>query len=359
MAEAIWPEVMIRQADALAADLREQVTPVSQDLEQLLTTAEWLSAGTVYLTGDGDSYHAACAAAMAFETIAGLRCEPVSALPFLEYRALSLRPAPLARPLVIAISASGGTERVVQAIEAARRGGALTIAVTGTPGSTVTRAADRSLVISLPQLEPSPGIRTYQASLLGLLLTAIRLGDARQHLTQPQAQALRRDLAALAADIAATADAVKDSCRDLARMIAEAPVMVMTGSGPSYGTALFSAAKLAEAAGVFAVGQDLEEWSHVERWAYPEDMPVFVIAPPGRSHWRAVTLAAMAQDQGRRVVAVTPGDDDEITRHAGFVLPVLGEVREEFSPLVYHVFACYLASYSATQLGRWPFLAKP
>ena len=30
-------------------------------------------AGTVYLTGDGDSYHAACAAAMAFETIAGLR----------------------------------------------------------------------------------------------------------------------------------------------------------------------------------------------------------------------------------------------------------------------------------------------
>ena len=67
----------------------------------------------MYLTGDGDSYHAACAAAMAFETIAGLRCEPVSALPFLEYRALSLRPAPLARPLVIAISASGGTERVV------------------------------------------------------------------------------------------------------------------------------------------------------------------------------------------------------------------------------------------------------
>lgn len=158
MAEAIRPEVMIRQADALAADLREQVTPVSQDLEQLLTPAEWRSAGTVYLTGDGDSYHAACAATMAFETIAGLRCEPVSALPFLEYRALSLLPVPLARPLVIAISASGGTERVVQAIEAARRGGALTIALTGTPGSAVTRAADRSLVISLPQLEPSPGI---------------------------------------------------------------------------------------------------------------------------------------------------------------------------------------------------------
>jgi glucosamine--fructose-6-phosphate aminotransferase (isomerizing) len=128
---------------------------------------------------------------VAFETIAGLRCEPVGALPFLEYRTLSLRPDPLARPLVIAISASGGTERVVQAIETARRGGALTIALTGTPGSAVTRAADRSLVISLPGLEPSPGIRTCQASLLGLLFTATRLGEARQHSSQPQAQALR------------------------------------------------------------------------------------------------------------------------------------------------------------------------
>ena len=73
---------------------------------------------------------------------------------------------------------------------------------------------------------------------------------------------------------------------DLAEVIADAPVMIMVGSGPSYGTALFSAAKIIEASGVFAVGQDLEEWSHVERYAYPDDMPIFVIAPPGRSHRR-------------------------------------------------------------------------
>jgi len=63
--------------------------------------------------------------------------------------------------------------------------------------------------------------------------------------------------------------------------------MVMVGSGPSYGTALFSAAKMIEAAGIFVLGQDVEEWWHVERFAYPIAMPVFVIAPPGRSYWRA------------------------------------------------------------------------
>jgi glutamine---fructose-6-phosphate transaminase (isomerizing) len=355
--EAIRPNVMIRQADALAADIRDQVGPVSQQLEHLPLPAGWLSAETAYLTGDGDSYHAACAAAMAFETIAGLRCEPVSALSFLEYRAPWLRPAAKSRPLLIAVSASGGTERAVQAIQVARHRGALTIAVTGTAGSALTRAADRSLVISLPQLEPSPGVRTYQASLLGLLLLAIRLGQARQHCAQVEAGVLLRDFAALAGNVEATADAVRDRCRDLAGTIAGAPVVVITGSGPSYGTALFSAAKLVEAAGVFSAGQDLEEWSHVERWAYPRDMPVFVIAPPGRSRSRAVTVAAIASDQGRQVVGVIPEDDDEIARHASFVLPVRGRVREEFSPLLYCVFACYLAPYAATQLGRRPFQA--
>lgn len=357
--EAIRPEVMIRQSDALAADLRDQVMPISQHLENLLTPAEWTSIDTVYLTGDGDSYHAACAAAMAFDTITGLACTALGALSFLEYRAPWLRPVGETRQLVVGVSASGGTERALQAIEAARHGGALTIAVTSTPGSAVTQVADRSLAISLPHLEPSPGIRTYQASLLELLLLAIRLGEARQHCTRLQAHALRQDLAALADGIEATSESSKDQCRDLANRIADAPVMAMIGSGPAYGTALFSAAKLVEAAGIFAVGQDLEEWSHVERWAYPKDMPVFVIAPDGRSNWRATTVAATAQEQGRRLIAVVPADDHKTTSHASFVLPVHGRVREEFSPLLYHVFASYLASYLATQLGRLPFQASP
>ena len=105
-------------------------------------------------------------------------------------------------------------------------------------------------------------------------------------------------------------------------------------------------------AGIFALGQDLEEWWHVERFAYPVAMPVFVIAPPGRSHWRAGDLAATARALGRRVIAVTHKDDTAVTRHAHAVLPVHGAVREEFSPVLYHLFANYVASYVAARLGR-------
>ena len=170
----------------------------------------------------------------------------------------------------------------------------------------MARTADRAIVVELPQKERSPGIRTYQASLLGLLLVAIQLGEMQARQSQPEADALRQELVALADVVDATNAAVKEPCQEVAEAVATAPTLVMLGSGPSYGTALFSAAKMVEAAGIFAMGQDLEEWWHVERFAYPVDMPVFVLAPPGRSHWRAGEVAATARGLGRRVIAVAP-----------------------------------------------------
>lgn len=353
--EPIQPEVLLRQIDSLADDLAEQTGPVSEQINALLTAQEWAGIGTVYLTGDGDSYHAACAAEMAFESLAGAVCEPLSALRFAEYCAPWLRQGFAGRPLVIAISASGATQRVAQAIEAARQHGALTVAITGSPRGEVTQGADRALVIGLPRPERSPGIRTYQASLLGLLLTAIKLGEARSQYPAQQARALRGEISALADAVAATAGTIKDQCQDVADTAAASPVLVMVGSGPSYGTALFAAAKMTETAGVIAAGQDLEEWCHVEAFAYPDSIPVFVIAPPGRSHQRAAALAATARRQGRQVIAVTDEDDIDVTAHAAARLPVRGRAREEFSPLLYHIFADYVASYLAERLGRLPF----
>ena len=346
--EPLTFEVMLRQLAGLAGDLRQLTRPFAHQIGTVLSPAEWTAVKNVYLTGDGDSYHASCALEMAFETLAGVGCRPMSAQRFVDYGAQWMRQ----QSLVLAISASGGTQRVVQAIERAKEHGALSVAVTGIPDSPVAQAADRAIVVELPQKERSPGIRTYQASLLGLLLVAIQLGEMRGRQSQPEADALRQELVALADVVDATNAAVKEPCQEVAEAVATAPTLVMLGSGPSYGTALFSAAKMVEAAGIFAMGQDLEEWWHVERFAYPVDMPVFVLAPPGRSHWRAGEVAATARGLGRRVIAVAHPDDSEVTRHAHAVLPVPGETREEFSPLVYHVFASHVAAAVAERLGR-------
>jgi glucosamine--fructose-6-phosphate aminotransferase (isomerizing) len=63
----------------------------------------------------------------------------------------------------------------------------------------------------------------------------------------------------------------------------------------------------------------------------------------------------MVKSYGRRLAAVVKEDDHEITGHADFVIPVVGEVREAFSPLIYHVAADYFSCFLTETLGRHLF----
>lgn len=355
--EPMKPSVMVDQVKDLANVMREQTRPFDRIIRDALTPLEYRSLHRVYTVGDGDSFHATMATEMAFENIARIPSEPMSGMRFLEYGADFIPTAFPNDTLVVGISASGSTLRVAQAIERARKVSAnvITAAITGNIEGIVGKAADRKVSVKLPDLGKSPGIRTYAASLIGLYLLAIRIGEIQEKYHQTEANDLRSELISLADIVDTTVKAVEKPARQAAKALKDAPVMVFAGSGPSYGSALFSAAKMVEAAGVFSMGQDLEEWAHVERFAYPSDTPTIIIAPPGRGYWRAAELAMTAKELGRRVIAVVKEDDKEVTQFADMVLPVVGNVREEFSPLVYHVFANLFASFVAEGLGRMLF----
>jgi glucosamine--fructose-6-phosphate aminotransferase (isomerizing) len=349
------PSVIVDQVRDFPRVAQDYTSQFDHLVRNVLTPLEYLSLHTVVLTGNGDSYHAGHAADLAFKNLAGITCEPQCAQRFLDYGAEWLPRSFPYSSLVVGVSASGRTQRVVQCLARARQFQALTIALTGTSGSPVTAAAERQIVVQLPDMGPSPGLRTYNANLIGLYLLAIRIGEIKDRYHQQEANIMRQELASLATVMTATIEAVEAPARAAAAALCDTPVMAFVGSGPSYGTALFCAAKAVEAAGVMAFGQDLEEWWHVERFAYPLNMPLFIIAPPGRSHGRAAELARLGKRLGRRVVAVVRSGDEEIAQHADWILPVAGEVREEFSPLVYHIGGALYASFLAEQLGRMPF----
>jgi glucosamine--fructose-6-phosphate aminotransferase (isomerizing) len=356
--EPIDPAVMFVQASNLGHDLRSLTEQVAEQIKGLLSPGVWASVDRVYLCGDGDSHHASRAAQLAFESLAGVDCRALSAQHFLSYGPDLSRRNVGRTALVIGISASGSTELVRQVLAHARECGALTVALTGRRDSPVTQVAEYCLVVELAGSQPSPGIRTYQASLLGLLLIAAQLSDDRTGSQVPAPENLRDEILGLAVAVDATAAEAGLRCPALVETIAAAPIMTVLGSGPSHGTAMFAAAKIIEGAGVFAAGQDLEEWSHVERFARPFDMPVIIIAPPGRTHRRAVQAAEQARSLGRYVVAISDRRDSAVTAHANTVLPVFGVTREAFSPLLYHPFAAHLAGRLAQRLGRHPFQAE-
>ena len=348
----ISPEAMRRQLAALPADLADLVGAADDGLRAALDDVEWSRVAEVRLVGDGDSHHASRAAAMSFHRFAGVSAEAVPALSFVEYAPPR---AESARPLVVGVSASGATPRVLEAVSRARSDGCRTLALTATPGSPLTAEADCAVVLPLTALERSPGIRTYQASLVGLIATSLRVGEARGALSRSESDALRAEIRALADAVEATRSANRDAYGSVAELVRDAPAQLVLGSGPSHGTALYAAAKLVEGAGVFAAGQDVEEWWHVERFALPLDLPLFLVAPPGRSHWRAAEVAAAARAQGRRTVAVVDAADTHVARHAVAVLRMRGACREELSPLLYHLFAGDVAAALAEMLGRSPF----
>jgi len=60
---------------------------------------------------------------------------------------------------------------------------------------------------------------------------------------------------------------------------------------------------------------------------------------------------------GRTLVAVVPEGDDAIAPHADWVLPVVGNVREIFTPMVYAVAGELFAAHLSDVVGE-PFFRR-
>ncbi|MEU6243468.1 SIS domain-containing protein [Streptomyces sp. NPDC047024] len=348
--------VLVRQSGRLAADLRALVGFLPERVDEAWRRLSGDGDGdgdamfrSVCLLGDGDSLHAGTAAEAAFERLAGLTCEVQPAQRFLGYHVRGAAPD----TLVVAVSASGRTERVLQGVARARSRGLCTLGISGSATSPLAEGADAHITVGLPDPEPSPGVRTHQASLVALLLLALRAAESTRG--ADWAARTRAELLAVADGVAVTEAAVRERASAWGGTLTDAPVIAVLGTGPAEGTAGYAAAKLVEGAGVLAYGRDLEEWWHVERFAAPLDAPVVVLAPPGPARERALELADRALDLGRRVALVTPAEGTGYLDDRIVALPVHGTTREEFAPLLYQPFAAHLAFGIARALGRSPF----
>jgi glucosamine--fructose-6-phosphate aminotransferase (isomerizing) len=231
----------------------------------------------------------------------------------------------------MAVSYSGAVGRTIEATAAADRFGWQTVALTGTPGSGLARAAGRTLVLDIPTRGLSPGTSTYAAALAALLMLAAELARARGR--SGPGNAFEQSLAEaprLAHETLAGLDA---PARAAAAAIAAAPVTTFLGAGPSRGTAAFGAAKLFEGAQRYGVAQDLEEWAHEQFFASGAGTPVVVIAPAGPSYSRAVELIAEMQAIGAPTYLVSDAPPPP-TLPAGHHLPVAGGLDEAASGLL-------------------------
>lgn len=348
---------MHQQIDTLPELVRAIARPFDESARATFDFALCTSVKRIYLVGCGDSYHAPVGAELAFHQLAGVPTQAISALTFSRYVVGHLPPTGPKTNLVIAVSVSGVVSRTIEALRLARQAGATAVALTGAPDAPLAQSAEKVFQTTVPPLPDElagmvvPGVRSYLASQMALYSAAIRIGEVRGHLTTAQADALRAELLALAGVMEATIRACEPIAHDLMRAWTDIPEFVYVGAGPSYGVAMFSAAKMLEASGDPALAQETEEWAHLQYFGRRADTPTVLISAADYDADRMAEVARAAQNIGRRTIGVLPDGEAAISRYVDHVLPVMGTIRECFAPLVYSIPGELLAAERAAAIG--------
>jgi glucosamine--fructose-6-phosphate aminotransferase (isomerizing) len=286
----------------------------------------------VLLCGCGDSHHAAYSLGHAFRRWTGRSAGGFSAMALSRYLLPERAESRNERTLLVGVSVSGETARTIEALELGKQAGMRTMAVTNAVESSIAQVADESLSYSLPSTKFGPGLLNYLASMLSGYALASSM--ARKELR---------------AEVDRTIQALPDKLDfedhqrgiDLADRLDLAQPIVFLGSGPAYGSAMFAAAKVVEAAGHPSWAQDVEEWAHVEYFIARAEAPVWMLRTHGRAASRELEVIQAARALGRDLVVSEP--------------PLAAKGWELLAPLVQWVGPVGLADGLTARLDEQPF----
>lgn len=295
----------------------------------------------IVLTGCGDSYYAALSLRSLVEASSGV---PVIAIPAME---AATYPPLLAdsTALLVGTSVSGKVERTIEAVKNHQIRGGLTVAISAFGDSDVAVAADAAIATGLRGTPgPVPGTANFLGSMLGLLAIAGELAD-RAGRPAPW----ENDVEAALGTLSSGVEAGEAHAATVAATMAS-PFCAI-GSGPDLGTAWYGIAKFVEAAALFGVAQDLEEWAHEQYFTSGPGTTVFVHATNGPSVARARRVASSVLKVGGHLVTVGPEALGLRGEHHWPTMPT----PDALQPLVAWLPMAVAARSYALHAGRYPF----
>jgi glucosamine--fructose-6-phosphate aminotransferase (isomerizing) len=260
-----YPHFMLKEIHEQAFTIEKAAQQPRTDFRQ--ATAMLKKAKGVFFIGCGTSYHACVSAAYTFARAAGIHVNVVLGSEFRHYEKFLTD-----KTLVVALSQSGETADLLDAIRTAKDKGCKTLSVVNVMGSTLTRLADLNLMMNAgPEIcVLSTKSYTSQLTILMLLAYAVadRLHEGRQiirsvsHHVKPLIENNLKPLKALA-------EKLKDS-RDL----------FLIGRDLAFPTALEGALKIKEVSYIHAEGFAGAELKHGTIALIEDGVPVIALATP-------------------------------------------------------------------------------
>ncbi len=279
-----------------------------------LSDADAAAIQRVTIVGCGTSWHAGLVGRHYIERLAHVPVEVEYASEF-RYRG-----QPLGRgSLAVAVSQSGETADTLEALRAARAGGAKVIGIVNVVGSSIARETDGGIYL---HAGPEIGVASttaFTCQLTALLLFALRLARQRGM--------ARDDGRLLVEQIARLPDLVEETLqceaqvRAIAADLAGAEHALYLGRGPQFPVALEGALKLKEISYVHAEGYPAAEMKHGPIALVDQDMPVVFLAPRDAVYAKVLSNMQEVKARGGRILAVTTRDAGDVDGLATWVIP--------------------------------------
>jgi len=292
-------------------------TVVGASLQEPGRVAEFASvvkrAKSLFVTGSGTSYHAGLLMKSRLNQEAGLRCDAVVSGELKEHSAFIGKGS-----VVVALSQSGETADVLEAVNEARRRGARVLSIVNAAGSTLARESDLTLLLNCG---PEVGVAatksfTAQVVVANLVVDAI-LGkkgpDGIQELSAAVAEAL----------------GTEKQIKEIVRKYRDRPDFYFVARGYQSPVALEGALKLKELSYVHAEGMPASELKHGTLALIEKGTPVVIINPSGGTHADSLSNAEELKARGADLIGVSDVEDD-VYRY----LVRVPKVQGKFMPIV-------------------------
>ncbi|MGO9270232.1 MAG: SIS domain-containing protein [Terriglobia bacterium] len=291
--------------------LQETLTQGRPEFEALVRRIYW-GDGPVYMVGSGTSHLVGAAGAYALESLAGW---PVVVRSSLDFAAYAVAAVPR-RSVVVAISRAGESRQTLEAARAAHSRGAMLLALTAAPESTLAKAADGVFRVrgSVADASPTVDLLCRHAAVGYLSLVAART------LKKPsrQLETLEHEFEKLPAQVEWVLTQLEDAAGAFASQLKDPTEIRVIGGGFYRPVAMLWALELGRSSGKRTVVLDPEECGLTP--AEKGGAYVFLSSSCSRVRAHMQECLGVARGSGAKVLALTDTNDRELADGASLAL---------------------------------------
>ncbi|MEM5879341.1 MAG: glutamine--fructose-6-phosphate transaminase (isomerizing) [Candidatus Aenigmatarchaeota archaeon] len=283
-------------------EISEQVETIqraiNQDEKILREVAKKIKeADEVFLIGCGTSYHACLTGSYLFSKIAKLHTNPVLASEFSNYEDFLTE-----KTLVVAISQSGETADVLEAVKTAKKKGSKVISIVNVIDSSLHRDSDQALLMNAGPEICVLSTKTYTSQLAILTLLAYALTEKYEEGKKKLAY-----LWNLIYNL--TSESTREHIKKLAEKLKDKEHLFLIGRGLQYPTALEAALKIKEVSYIHAEAFSGGELKHGNIALIEENTPCIVFVSE-ENEKEILSNAHEIKARGGYIIGVSPKNNE-------------------------------------------------